>query len=102
MGFAIHTSEGPLKSETMFSFYRKEETLKSRHKNMLPLVTQIAAQINTNCKYLGLAGQGRLKKYLNEKFLNTGKNDKDHIYTEFLLDDKYEALLQKYFTGTTI
>lgn len=102
MGFAIHTSEGPLKSETVFSFCRKLETLKSKHKSMLPLVTQIAAQNNTNCKCLGLADQGRLKKCLNEKFLKTGKNDKDHIYTEFLLDDKYEALLQKYFTGTTI
>lgn len=59
VGFVIYTSEGPLKDETMFSAYRKERALKSRHKSMLPFVTQIAAQT----KYqLQVFGSGRARE----------------------------------------
>lgn len=73
MGFVIHTSEGLLKDETMLSTYRKETTLKLRHKSMLPLLTQIVAQTKYQLQMFWSGRVRQQKKCLNEKGLNTKK-----------------------------
>lgn len=65
----------------MLSTYRKETTLKLRHKSMLPLLTQIVAQTKYQLQMFWSGRVRQQKKCLNEKGLNTKKKMTKTTYT---------------------